>query len=487
MGILVITKYLLLPKIKRKQLLLVLMNLEKVLTRCEESNLVLDWEKCHFMVSEGIVLGHKISSKGIEVDRSKVSTIENLPSTISVKGVQSFLGHAGFYRRFIKDFSKISKPLSALLMNGVQFNFDADCQRAFNTLKEKLIISLIVFTRTYLIGNKVIVYTDHSAIKYLMTKKDAKSPLIQWVLLLQEFDMEIHDKKGIENLVADHLSRLELEEDPNKKNLQIDDNFPDEQLFFNAEEERLPWFADYDEPILFRHCANQVIRRCIREEEMLSILTHYHTLHCGGHFGGTRTAAKVLQCGFYWPTLFKDANVFVKICDRFQRTGNISRRDQMPMTGILEVELFNVWGIDFMGLFPPSYNNKYIFLAVDYVSKWVEVVATPNCDGKEVLKFLHKIIFTRFGTPRAIISDRGSHFCNKSFTSLCARNEVHHRKALFYHPLATGQAEVSNREIKSILEKTVNTSKNDWSKKLDDSLWAYRTAFKTLIEFLWKF
>ncbi|XP_062075307.1 uncharacterized protein LOC133779352 [Humulus lupulus] len=137
MGILVVTKYLLLPKIKRKQLLLVLM-------RCKESNLVMNWKKCHFMVSEGIVLGYKISSKGIEVDSRKVSTIENLPPQISFKGVQSFLGHAGFYKRFIKDFSKISKPLSALLMNEVQLNFDVDCQRAFNTLKEKLITAPIV-------------------------------------------------------------------------------------------------------------------------------------------------------------------------------------------------------------------------------------------------------------------------------------------------------------------------------------------------------
>ncbi|KAM6548240.1 hypothetical protein CsatB_019916 [Cannabis sativa] len=110
-------------------------NLEKVLTRCEKSNLVLNWEKCHFMVTEGIVLGHKISKAGIEVDKAKVSTIENLPPPVSVKGVRSFLGHAGFYRRFIKDFSKISKPLSSLLVNGVPFEFGEDCLKAFKILK----------------------------------------------------------------------------------------------------------------------------------------------------------------------------------------------------------------------------------------------------------------------------------------------------------------------------------------------------------------
>jgi len=115
-----------------------LRNLEMVLQRCVETNLVLNWEKCHFMVREGIVLGHKISAKGIEVDRAKIDVIENLPPPLNVKGVRSFLGHAGFYRRFIKDFSKIARPLSNLLNKDVAFKFDEECSAAFQTLKNKL-------------------------------------------------------------------------------------------------------------------------------------------------------------------------------------------------------------------------------------------------------------------------------------------------------------------------------------------------------------
>ena len=146
---------------------------------------------------------------------------------------------------------------------------------------------------------------------------------------------------------------------------------------------------------------------------MGSILAHCHSLECGRHFGGNRTTAKVLQSDFYWPTLFRDAHAYVLACDRSQRMGSISRRDEAPLKGILEVELFDVWGIDFMGPFPSSYNNKYILLAVDYVSKWVEAISTQTNDAKVVLKFLKKNIFTKFGTPRALISDEGSHFCNK--------------------------------------------------------------------------
>ena len=119
-------------------------NLTKVLVRCEDTNLVLNWEKCHFMVKEGIVLGHKISRKGLEVDRTMIETIEKLPPPTSVKGVRSFLGHAGFSRRFIKDFSKISKPLSNLFEKNVSFIFDDSCLKAFQELKEKLVSAPII-------------------------------------------------------------------------------------------------------------------------------------------------------------------------------------------------------------------------------------------------------------------------------------------------------------------------------------------------------
>ena len=537
-----------------------LANLRAVLARCEETNLVLNWEKCHFMVQEGIVLRHRISARGIEVDKAKIEAIEKLPPPSSVKGIRSFLGHAGFYRRFIEDFSQIAKPLSNLLVQGIPFEFDSQCLKAFTVLKDKLISAPIVVApdwyfpfelmcdasdyaigavlgqkrekifqviyyasrtlndaqlnyatiekellaivfafdkfRPYLIGNKVVVHTDHSAIKYLMTKKDAKPRLIRWVLLLQEFDVEIKDKMGTENLVADHLSRLEGARD----DIPVNDEFPDEKLFAIEDKREVPWFADYvnylvakvippefnyqrkkrffahlkhyywEEPILYRHCADQVIRRCVPEDEMHSILNHCHTLSCGGHFGGQRTAAKVLQSGFYWPSLFKDAHQFVSTCDKCQRMGNISRKDEPPMHHILEVELFDLWGIDFMGPFPVSHNNLYILLAVDYVSKWVEAIPTRTNDAKVVAHFLRSNIFSRFGTPRALITDNGTHFCNKVIDKVLHKYGVRHRTSLAYHPQSNGQAEVSNREIKYILEKTVNNSRKDWSKKIDDAL-----------------
>ena len=329
------------------------------------------------------------------------------------------------------------------------------------------------------------------------------------MLLLQEFDLEIVDRKGCENQVADHLSRLSTDAQIDEGSA-IHEVFPDEQLFMVMVTE-VPWYADivnflvseivpedlnhhqkkkflhdvkyyhWEEPFLFRYCADQVIRRCIPECEQWEILSCCHASEYGGHFGGNKTAAKVLQSGFFWPTLFKDAQGFAMSCDRCQRLGNLSMRDEMPLNNMLEVEIFDVWGIDFMGPFPNSFNNQYILIAVDYVFKWVEAIATPASDAKTVIKFLRRHIFNRFGAPRAIVSDGGTHFCNQKFRALLEKYGVSHRVALAYHPQTNGQAEVSNREIKKILEKTVNTTRKDWAMKLDDALWAYCTAYKTPI------
>ncbi|XP_042459089.1 uncharacterized protein LOC122042829 [Zingiber officinale] len=194
-------------------------------------------------------------------------------------------------------------------------------------------------------------------------------------------------------------------------------------------------------------------------------------LSYGGHLGSSKMIAKILQAGFYWPTLFKDAKKFVQSCDQCQRTGNITRRNETPLNYILEVELFDVWGIDFMGSFPFSYGNRFILVVVDYVSKWVEAIASPTSDARKVIKLFKSIIFSRFGVPKAVISDGGSHFIERQFENLLRKYGVNHKVATPYHPQTNRQAEISNREIKVILEKTVSTSQQDWSLKLDDALW----------------
>ncbi|GJT65626.1 reverse transcriptase domain-containing protein [Tanacetum coccineum] len=355
------------------------------------------------MVKEGIILGHKISKSEIEVDKAKVDVIAKLPHPTSVKGVRSFLGQAGFYSRFIQDFSKIARPMNHLLKKETSFIFSKECIEAFNILKKKLTEALILVApdwdlpfeimcdagdyAPYLVLSKTIVYTDHSALKYLLAKQDAKPRLLWWILLLQEFDVIIHDKKGAENLAADHLSRLENPHQDVLENKEITETFPLETLgmvTFRGDSST-PWFADianyhagnfvvkgmssqqkkkffkdvkhyfWDDPFLFKICADQVIRRCVHGQEAVDILTTCHNGPTGGHHG------------------------------------KISQKDEMPQNAIQVCKIFDVWGIDFMGPFPSSRGNKYIIVVVDYLSKCVEAKALPTNDARVVVKFLKSL------------------------------------------------------------------------------------------------
>nr|XP_009615814.1 uncharacterized protein LOC104108477 [Nicotiana tomentosiformis] len=317
-----------------------LCNVPATFQRCEETSLVLNWKKCHFMVREGIQHEHKVSKDGLEVDKAKVDAIEKLS----------------------KEFLEKDTP----------FKFDEHRLKAYEELKE---------TELSPNGNR----------KFM------------------------HDVR----------------------------------------------FYLWDEPFLFKHCADHLVCRCVPEEEMEAILHDYHASPYGRHHGRDKITAKVLQSVFYWPILFKDAHAFVKKCVICQRTGTISRRHEMPLKGIYEVEIFDVWGIDFMGLFSSSNGHRYILLAVDYVSKWAEVVALSTNDAKVVVNFVKKNILTRFGTPGALISDRGTHFCNKFLGNLLTNYGVRHKVTTAYHSQTSGQVEVLNREVKQILEKTVSASTKD--------------------------
>nr|GEW40573.1 reverse transcriptase domain-containing protein [Tanacetum cinerariifolium] len=398
-------------------------------------------------------------------------------------------------------------------------------------------------------------YANHSDLKYLLSKQDAKPRLIRWVLLLQEFDIIICDKKGTENLAVNHLSRLENPHMDVFENKDINENFPLKTLgkissrstprTLNITSGTIPTFFEYvqiksfegvcmakklmifsklvmkDPPraimvpisskrkyillavdylskwveakALPTNDARVVVkflkslfarfgtpRAIITGQEAIYILKACHSGPTGGYYGANYTTKKVFDSGFYFPTIYKDAFELVKHCDSCKRQGKISQRDEMPQNSIQVCEIFDVWGIDFIGPFPNSKGNIYILVAVDYLSKWVEAKALPTNDARVVVKFL-KLLFSRFGTPKAIISDRGTHFCNDQFSRVMSKYGVTHHLSTAYHPQTSRQVEVTNRGLKRILERTVGKNRALWSDKLEDALWAFRTAFKTPI------
>nr|GFC61044.1 reverse transcriptase domain-containing protein [Tanacetum cinerariifolium] len=226
-------------------------------------------------------------------------------------------------------------------------------------------------------------------------------------------------KKGSKNLATDHLSRLENPHKDMCENKDINENFPLETLG-SISSGSTPWFADianshagnfikkgltsqqkkkffkdvkhyfWDDPYLF--WIYQIIRRCVHGQDAIDILKACHEEPIGGHLGANLTAKKVFDAGFFWPTIYQDAHAMIKSCDTCQRQGKISQRDEMPQNAIQVCEIFDVRGIDFMGPFPSSRGNKYILVAVDYLSKWVEAKALPTNDARVIFKFL-KLLF----------------------------------------------------------------------------------------------
>nr|GFA28684.1 reverse transcriptase domain-containing protein [Tanacetum cinerariifolium] len=323
-----------------------------------------------------------------------------------------------------------------------------EAESNYATTEKEMLVVVYAFEkfRSYIIMNKCTVHTDHLALKYLFSKKDAKVRLLRWVLLFQEFDFDVLDTKGAENLAADHLSRLEKPYENVLDPKEINETFPFETLStvtFRGDSSA-PWFADFAnyhaanpyenalDPkeinetfpletlsmVTFRgdssaswfanfanyHAGNfivkdQVIRRCVHGKEALDIPVACHNRPTGGHHGANLTAKKIFDSGFFWPTIYKDAHKFVKNCDSCLRQGKHSQRDEMPQNSIQVMLKYGV--------------THHLFTA--------------------------------------------------------------------YHPQTSGQVEVSNRGLKRILERTIGENRASWSDKLDDALWAFRTAYKTPI------
>eukprot|EP00253_Pinus_taeda_P013985 PITA_13985 len=505
-----------------------LSNLGKVLSKCIEMNLSLSPEKHEFLMTEGTVLGHTISRQGLQVDPSKIAIIKKVPppqkralnelkdklvsapilrgpnwalpfhihTDASNKAIGVALGQVEEKLPYAIYF--VSKNLSKAEMNYMVIE------------KEFLVVvhSLNKF-RHYITGYQTFVHTDHATIRYLMNKPDVNARIIRWLLLLQQFDLTIVDKPGKENVVADFLSRVNLTAGEEET---VDDQMPDEQLF--AISVLSLWFADIanylvsaqfpphlsskEKSIIMRKSASftwiggnlfklgpdYILRRCVMEEEVFDILLTCHDGPFGGHFAAKTNAFKILQAGYYWPTLHQDVRRYISQCDRCQRMGKPTPRDEMPLQPQVTLEPFEKWGMDFVGhINPPSRQKSYIIVCTDYLTKWAETKVIKAAIEEKVAEFLRENIFYKFGYPRELVTDQGSQFTSNFIEYLLSHHKIKHRTSTPYHPQANGQVEVTNRALEGILTKVVSSSRRDWEDCLVEATWAYNTTWKTTTSF----
>nr|GEY32623.1 reverse transcriptase domain-containing protein [Tanacetum cinerariifolium]GEY40633.1 reverse transcriptase domain-containing protein [Tanacetum cinerariifolium] len=295
------------------------------------------------------------------------------------------------------------------------------------------------------------------------------------VLLLQEFDFKVLDTKGAENLAADHLSQFENPYENMLDPKEINETFPLETLSMVTfrGDSSAPWFADFEN----YHAGNFIVKGVCMAKKLLTFSKLATKDPRGDIMVLTSPPRRSLMPVSFGPP---STRMPTSLSKTVTRANDKEKFHNMPQNSNQICEIFDVWAIDFMGPFPSSQRNQYILMAVDYLSKWVEAKALPTNDARVVCKFL-KSLFVRFGAPRAIISDRDTHFCNDQFTKVMLKYRVTHRLSTAYHPQTSGRVEVSNRGLKRILKRTIGENRASWSDKLDDALWAFHTAYKTPI------
>lgn len=221
---------------------------------------------------------------------------------------------------------------------------------------------------------------------------------------------------------------------------------------------------------MFKKSSDGLLCRCVAGREVDSIMWHCHSSTYEVHHSGERTTSKILQSGFLWPILFNYCKLYVFTCPGCNKTGNISKRDEMHLNIMLEVEPFDCWEIDFMGAFPQPNAYLYILVCVDYVIKWMKAIVCSANDARTIINFLKKNFFLSGAVyPRYLLVTEGC-ICNRYSEQILEKYNVKHKVSIPYHPQTCGQVEVSNKQLKQILEKTVVTSRKDWSTKLDDVL-----------------
>jgi len=486
--------------------------LEEVLQRLREHKLKLQPDKCEFLRKETVYLGHIISENGISPDPSKLEAIKNFPEPKRVKDIQSFIGLAGYYRKFIKNFSKIAKPLTKLTKKAEKFMWTTEQQNAFEELKEKLmtapvltypdftqefivttdasayalgavlsqgkvgddrpiayasrvltraeqnysttekellaIVWAVKYFRPYVYGTKFKVVTDHKPLIWLFSVNDPGSRLIRWRLKLEEYDYEIIHKAGRANTNADALSR----------NVKCD-------TCERIEERNIHTIKEDADNL-----------KTLTEEEKVQILKEYHDAPIGGHQGTERTLRRI-RLKYNWPGITKDVEEYIKKCELCQKNKLMPRTRAPLVITDTPTRSFEKCALDILGPLTVTTNgNRYLLTFQDSLTKFSKAIPIPNQEATTISKeFVTKIVLEH-GIPEKILTDQGTNFLSEIFKNTCKLLRIDKIQTTAYHPESNGALERSHRTLAEYLRHYINKDQTDWDEWVPYAMFAYNTT-----------
>ena len=563
-----------------------LANLQEVLRRFRQAGLKLQPKKCKFLQHKVQFLGHIVSNEGVAADPSKMEKVVTWPTPRTTKEVQQFLGFAGYYRRFIRDFAKIAKPLHKLTEHKVVFHWTPDCQAAFDALKRLLttspvlaypdysrqfildtdasdtgigavlsqlddtgqerviayasrllskperqycvtrreLLAVVVFTRhfrSFLLGTKFIVRTDHGSLTWLKNFKDPEGQMARWLERLQEFDFSIVHRQGRNHNNADALSRLpcrqcgreshttninalavsiaepldigqaqkeDLTVGPVFQALLLNEKPPtmhikslchctrrlfqlwDQLTIKNGKLYRLFLSNSPDENAAVVH---QLVIPKAKTEEVLRDL---HSGTAGGHLGEDKMLARVRE-RFYWPGYHQDVCNWCKTCPDCAATKANSPHNRAPLQSIKIGSPMQMIAVDILGPFPESdKGNTHILVVGDYFTRWMEAFAIPNQEATTIAHVITQEVFCRFSPPEQLHSDQGKQFESELIAEVCRQLGIAKTRTTPYHPQSDGLIERFNRTLLSMLRAAATDHPFDWEDHLRPLCMAYNSS-----------
>ncbi|CEP10273.1 hypothetical protein, partial, partial [Parasitella parasitica] len=522
-------------------------DVERFLERLDRYNLKINPKKCQWFQQEVKFLGFLVSGEGIRSNPDKVKVVKDWQPPVNKKGLLRFLGFAVFYHRFIDSLSTKAKPLYALLKKDVEYVWSKEAQQAFDLIKQELVSlptlaypnsqlpyelhcdasdvglgACVVqqgrpiayasrtlnsaesnYTTTekeclavvwslkqfhpYLYGSKFTIYTDHAALKSILSLKTPKGRLARWIMDLQDYQpYEVVHKKGVLNVDADALSRIA---DVNAQDFSIQDITLEMFQDLQKVDPTVKFIKrqGVQKPYVFH---NGLV--CYREADTLlpfvpvglieQVLVHTHSKSTGGHFGVDKTLAKVKEIG-WWPNMHTDVEFWVKSCEGCQRFKVRNDSQRHPMKPITPTFVGEVWATD-IAILPESMNGeRYLLVIMEYLTKWVVAVPLKSFDTGSIVRVLLYEVVLKFGLPKRLLSDNGTNYISEAMNMVCSRLGISRSLTSVEHPQSDGLVERMNRTLKTSLSIVVGGNMRTWSQHLPFVVFAYNTARQASTKF----